>query len=248
MARKTEGLGDRHIRIMRFLTDFQDQHGYSPSIREIGKHITVDSTSLVDYYLEQLCQAGYIERDKRVSRSIRILHPMYAGDTIMPRAAQPQATRTMRVRTTNLVSELWTIPVWGRIGASLPVPMPPSGGESYFDPESTVEIARSLLPTREKVNDLFALEVSGLSMIDAMVNDGDIVIMKQAQSANNGEMVAVWLEDTNETTLKYFFKEGNHVRLQPANPTMNPIIVDNPEHLRIQGKVVMIVRRVETAL
>ena len=244
MARKTEGLGDRHIRIMRFLTDFQDQHGYSPSIREIGKHILVDSTSLVDYYLEQLCQAGYIERDKRVSRSIRILQPMYAGDTMMPRLNQSQGKRTMRVRT---ATDLWTIPVWGRIGASLPVPMPPSEG-SYFDPESTVEIARSLLPAREKVNDLFALEVSGLSMIDAMVNDGDIVIMKQAQSANNGEMVAVWLEDTNETTLKYFFKEGSHVRLQPANPTMSPIIVDNPEHLRIQGKVVMIVRRVETAL
>ena len=56
MARKTEGLGDRHIRIMKFLTEFQDQHGYSPSIREIGKHISVDSTSLVDYYLDQLCQ------------------------------------------------------------------------------------------------------------------------------------------------------------------------------------------------
>jgi repressor LexA len=83
-------------------------------------------------------------------------------------------------------------------------------------------------------------------MIDAMVNDGDIVIMKRTQSANNGEMVAVWLEETDETTLKYFFKEGSHVRLQPANPTMSPIIIENPERLRIQGKVVMIVRRVET--
>jgi repressor LexA len=243
MARKNEGLGDRHIRIMRFLTEFQDQHGYSPSIREIGKHIGVDSTSLVDYYLEQLCQAQYIERDKRVSRSIRVQRPVYAGDTTLL-ARAPQAGRPMAVRR---ASELWNIPVWGRIGASLPVPMPPAEGGSYFDPESTVEIARSLLPAREKVNDLFALEVSGLSMIDAMVNDGDIVIMKRAQSANNGEMVAVWLEDTNETTLKYFFKEGSQVRLQPANPTMNPIIIENPEHLRIQGKVVMIVRRVETA-
>ena len=123
--------------------------------------------------------------------------------------------------------------------------MPPSEG-SYFDPDSTVEIARSLLPAREKVSDLFALEVAGLSMIDAMVNDGDIVIMKRTQNANNGEMVAVWLEDTDETTLKYFFKEGGHVRLQPANPTMKPIIIDNPERVRIQGKVVMIVRRVDT--
>ncbi len=242
MARKNEGLGDRHIRIMRFLTDFQENHGYSPSIREIGKHIGVDSTSLVDYYLEQLCQANYIERDKRVSRSIRILRPVYSGETI-PAHGKATPTRRMGVRH---ATELWTIPLVGRIGASLPMPMPPAE-DSYFDPDSTVEIARSLLPAREKGNDLFALEVSGLSMIDAMVNDGDIVIMKRAQSANNGEMVAIWLEDSSETTLKYFYKEGNHVRLQPANPTMKPIIIENPEDLRIQGKVVMIVRKVETA-
>lgn len=241
MARKNEGLGDRHIRIIKFLTEFQESHGYSPSIREIGKHISVDSTSLVDYYLDQLCTEGYIERDKRVSRSIRILKPMYAGDTLATRATQ--AVRTIASK----ANELWSIPVLGRIGASLPVPMPPAEG-SYFDPESTVEIARSLLPTKERSNELFALEVAGLSMIDAMVNDGDIVIMKRTQNANNGEMVAVWLEDTDETTLKYFFKEGSHVRLQPANPTMNPIIIENPERLRVQGKVVMIVRRIETAM
>lgn len=244
MARRNEGLGDRHIRIMRFLTDFQDQHGYSPSIREIGKYISVESTSLVDYYLEQLCQEGYIERDKRVSRSIRILKPLYQQSD----SKATRVTQAMR-NITRQAGELLSIPVWGRIGASLPVPMPPSDTGAYYDAESTVEIARSLLPTREKaVADLFALEVSGLSMIDAMVNDGDIVIMKRTQSANNGEMVAVWLEDTDETTLKYFYKEEGRVRLQPANPTMSPIYIENPERLRIQGKVVMIVRRVETTM
>jgi repressor LexA len=129
------------------------------------------------------------------------------------------------------------------------MPMPPSGGESYFDPESTIEIARSMLSTREKDTEkLFALEVTGLSMIDAMVNDGDIIIMKPAQTANNGEMVAVWMDDNNETTLKYFYNEGTQIRLQPANPLMDPIYVKNPSQLRIQGKVVMIVRRVEKAL
>ena len=243
MARRNEGLGDRHIRIMKFLTDFQENHGYSPSIREIGKHIGVESTSLVDYYLDQLCQEGHIERDKRVSRSIRILRPMYPGDNAAPQASK--SVRSIPSAVSRTVSELFNIPIWGRIGASLPMPMPPSDGASYFDPESTVEIARSLLPSKEKVGELFALEVDGLSMIDAMVNDGDIVIMKRTQSANNGEMVAVWLEDTNETTLKYFFKENGRVRLQPANPTMSPIYIENPEHLRIQGKVVMIVRRVD---
>ena len=243
MARRNEGLGDRHIRIMKFLMDFQDQHGYSPSIREIGKYISVESTSLVDYYLEQLCQEGFIERDKRVSRSIRVVKPLYQqNESSISRASN--AVRGLR----NQISELWSIPVLGRIGASLPMPMPPTDTGGYFDAETTVEIARSLLPSREKVNDLFALEVSGLSMIDAMVNDGDIVIMKRTQIANNGEMVAVWLEDTNETTLKYFYKEEGRVRLQPANPTMGPIYIENPEGLRIQGKVVMIVRRVDTAM
>ena len=241
MARRNEGLGERHIRIMRFLTEFQEQHGYSPSIREIGKHIGVDSTSLVDYYLDQLCQEGYIERDKRVSRSIRVAKPMYSTESTGTPITQAVRSTARRIH------ELLSIPVLGRIGASLPVPMPPAEG-SYFDPESTVEIARSLLPARERPGELFALEVDGLSMIDAMVNDGDIVIMKRTQAANNGEMVAVWLADTDETTLKYFFKENGRVRLQPANPTMNPIYIDNPERVRIQGKVVMIVRRVETAM
>lgn len=240
MGRRNEGLSDRHIRIMRFLTDFQEQHGYSPSIREIGKHISVDSTSLVDYYLEQLCTSGYIERDKRVSRSIRVLRPMYQEST-----GGTRVTQTLR-NVSRRITELCSVPVLGRIGASLPVPMPPSEG-SYFDPDSTVEIARSLLPSREKVDNLFALEVQGMSMIDAMVNDGDIVIMKRVENANNGEMVAVWLEDTDETTLKYFYKEGSRVRLQPANPTMSPIYIENPERVRIQGKVVMIVRRIDTA-
>jgi len=85
-------------------------------------------------------------------------------------------------------------------------------------------------------------------MIDAMINDGDIVILKPAQAANNGDMVAVWLDDRDETTLKYFFKENNRIRLQPANPTMAPIYVENPDALRIMGKVVMVIRQVQTAL
>ena len=82
-------------------------------------------------------------------------------------------------------------------------------------------------------------------MIDAMVNDGDVVIMKPAHEAHNGEMVAVWLEGKDETTLKYFYNEGSRVRLQPANPTMDPIFIDDPSSVRIQGKVVMVVRQLD---
>jgi repressor LexA len=121
----------------------------------------------------------------------------------------------------------------------------PSSDFNYYDQETGINIARSLLPPREKMDDLFALEVQGDSMIDAMVNDGDIVIMRSINQAENGEMVAVWLTDRDETTLKYFFNENGKVRLQPANPTMKPIIIDNPAQVQVQGKVVLVIRRME---
>jgi len=236
MARKSEGLTERHSKIMRFLSTFQEKNGYSPSIRQIGENIGVNSTSLVDYYLKQLEAMGYIDRDTHVSRSIRVLqevHPSFSGlvGEVVEKAAQA-------------VNDLLSIPLVGRIVASAPIPVPPSD-LSYFDPDSKVDIARSLLPAKVNISDLFALEVKGDSMIDAMVNDGDIVIMRRAQEAINGEMVAVWLDDKDETTLKYFYKENGRIRLQPANPTMQPIYVENPKQLRIMGKVVMVIRQVK---
>jgi repressor LexA len=124
----------------------------------------------------------------------------------------------------------------------------PGSDFNYLDPDESVEIATSLMPTREKGKDLFALEVHGNSMVDAMVNDGDIVVMKPAQDARNGDMVAVWLPERSETTLKYFFKEKDRYRLQPANPTMKPIYVDKSDPLEIKGKVVMVIRKVESCL
>jgi repressor LexA len=242
MARKREGLSDRHRRIMEYLTEFIDEFGYSPSIREIGDAIDVKSTSLVDYYLNQLEEKEYISREGRISRSIRVLKPMRsAGKTISTKVRD-----TARAVNT-LVDSLVSIPLRGRIVASSPIPMP-SSDFNYFDPESGVEIARSLLPARERVSELFALEVQGDSMIDAMVNDGDLIIIRPSSQANNGEMVAVWLDDKDETTLKYFYKEKSRIRLQPANPTMDPIYIDNPETLRIMGKVVMVIRQYKSEI
>jgi repressor LexA len=93
-----------------------------------------------------------------------------------------------------------------------------------------------------KKDGLFALKVSGESMIDAMVNDGDIVIMRQQEMAQNGDMVAVWLNSSDTTTLKHFYHEGDQIRLQPANPTMEPIYVE-PSDVRVQGKVMMVLRQ-----
>ena len=238
MARKSAGLSERHHKIMQFLTKFQEENQYSPSIREIGESIQVSSTSLVDYYLKQLEEKRYITRDEHISRSIRVLHPV-------PPSFGAQVSQAVR-RVSEVAGELFSIPVLGRIVASAPIPVP-SSDLSFFDSETTVEIARSMLPTKEKVSELFALEVQGDSMIDAMVNDGDLVVMKPAHEAQNGEMVAVWLDDTDETTLKYFYQENKRVRLQPANPTMDPIYIDDPSHLRIMGKVVMVIRQVKNS-
>jgi repressor LexA len=98
--------------------------------------------------------------------------------------------------------------------------------------------------TRELVGagtDVFALHVKGNSMIDAMISDGDIVVMQSTQTASNGDMVAAWIADREETTLKKFYLENGKVRLQPANPSMDPIYVD-PGQVQIQGRVVAVIR------
>lgn len=251
--RRSKILSDRQKKILEVLESFQIHTGYPPSIREICDQASISSTSVVNYYLDQLEDMGYIERDNRVSRGIRLLKPLSEVDGVVSVAAA-NIGRTARAAATSVkqsaqtlsrtVDELLKIPLVGRIVAGSPMPVP-SSDFSYFDAESMVDVATSLLPTRDKgSDDLFALEVKGDSMIDAMVNDGDIVIMKPARDARNGEMVAVWLNDRDETTLKYFYLENGRVRLQPANPTMKPIYIEDPTTVEIQGKVVMVIRQV----
>jgi len=248
MARKrSKYLSERQKKILQVLEKYQNDYGRPPSIREICNETHISSTSVVNYYLEQLKESGYIERDERVSRGIRLIQPYTDSvDTGMPIPARAPAGSQLSVRSAvQVLDELLHIPVMGRIVAGSPVPVPPSDF-SYYDAESMVAVASSLMPGRDRGSkDLFALEVQGDSMIDAMVSDGDIVIMKPANDARNGEMVAVWLTDKDETTLKFFFKEDGRVRLQPANPTMNPIIIEDPSTVQIQGKVMMVIRKLE---
>ncbi|MEW5828987.1 MAG: S24 family peptidase [Chloroflexota bacterium] len=140
------------------------------------------------------------------------------------------------------------IPILGPIAAGLHLPVFEEG--VIFETESEahiVEIARSALPIpTNELNNLFALEVRGDSMTDAMINDGDVVILKPATSARNGEMAAIWFPETNETTLKYFFKEIDGYRLQPGNPDMAPILVSIDVPLEIKGRVIMVIRKVDT--
>lgn len=211
------GLSERQQAIIKFIQRFAQEKQYPPTIREIGSNVGISSTSVVNYNLNILQREGLIERDREVSRGIKLV-----GE------AAPSGDPFMLVR----------VPLLGRIAAGEPIPVPESGFAILGD--DTVELTRGLLPA--DTSNLYALQVRGNSMIDAMIGDGDIVVMQHQETATNGELVAVWLTDREETTLKRFFLENGRVRLQPANPTMEPIFV-NPKNVQIQGKVVLVVRR-----
>ena len=210
-------LSSRQKRMMAFMREFIAANGYPPSIREIGEAVAISSTSVVNYNLGVLEKKGLIARDRTVSRGIRLLDE------------GPELQRAL--------DGLIRIPLLGRIAAGSPIPVPQSDF-SLFDGE-TIELARGVFTDQE---DLYALQVRGDSMIDALVNDGDIVVMRHQQQAANGDMVAVWIKDREETTLKHFYLEGDTVRLQPANPTMLPTFVPAGS-VEVQGKVVMIIRQ-----
>jgi repressor LexA len=211
-------LSDRQRKMLDFIRLFSMQSGYPPSIREIGEAVDISSTSVVNYNLNRLVDQGYLDRDKNVSRGLRLTEKF-----------SPQ------------VNEIIRVPLVGRIFASEPVPVP--GTDSpMFGADEAIEITQGLLSTKEN---LFALEVKGDSMIDAMISDGDIVVMQRQAEWSNGDMVAIWLKDKEETTLKHIYREGDTLRLQPANPTMEPIIIEDPENLEVQGKVMLVLRQLQ---
>ncbi len=130
------------------------------------------------------------------------------------------------------------VPLLGVIAAGAPIPVPESGNWTE-SAEELLELSRDLVGDGEN---LFALRVRGRSMIDACVMDGDIVVLEATQSVVDGDMVAVWLKDEHEVTLKRIFREQGHIRLQPANRQMEPLYVA-PENVTIQGRVVAVIRK-----
>jgi len=208
-------LSERQNKILEFLKIFTLDNGYPPTIREIGKAVGISSTSVVNYNLDALQRGGYIYRDRTVSRGIRLAESL-------EHAAN--------------VGNLIRIPLLGRIAAGNPIEVP----EGAFDSETdTIELTPELVPQEEGI---YALKVQGTSMIDALINDGDVVVMRHTNTANNGDMVAAWLTDREETTLKRFFREGDRIRLQPENQTMDPIYVD-ADKVEVQGRVVTVIRQ-----
>jgi repressor LexA len=211
-------LSHRQQNILQFIRRFLAEHRFPPTIREIGEEVGISSTSVVNYNLNALEKKGFIVRDKNVSRGLRLSEP----------------EETQRPAILGVVH----VPLVGRIAAGEPLRVPDAGVDFALFGDETIDIASGWLQDTEGV---YALQVRGQSMIDALINDGDIVVMKQQNHAENGDMVAALLRGENETTLKRFFLEGKQVRLQPANPLMEPIFAPAGD-VEVQGKVIMVIR------
>jgi repressor LexA len=213
-------LSERQQHILTFIHDYLEEHNYPPTIREIGKAVKISSTSVVKYNLERLQEKGYIKRSGEVSRGLRLT----SGPSLVSAGGA-------------VLAEVRVIPKYGVISAGTPI----AAFGQQEDPFSgeTLTLPQDLVPAS---GELYALQVKGDSMIDALVYDGDWVIIKHQNTAQPREMIAAWRKDREETTLKYYYPEGAQVRLQPANPAYQPIYVP-ADQLEIQGKVVAVVRQ-----
>jgi repressor LexA len=205
-------LSKRQKRILEFIREYLDEHRFPPTIREIGQTVGISSTSVVKYNLDALERRGYIERDREISRGLRLV------------AEQ--------------LGEVIQVPLLGRIAAGEPIPVP-EADFSPFGHDTTIELTRDIV---KDPNNTYALEVQGDSMIDALINDGDVVLMRHQERVENGELAAVWVQSQEETTLKRFYLEGNQVRLQPANPTMQAMLFP-AQDVRVMGKVLCVIRQ-----
>ena len=209
-------LSPKQKQFLAFLRRFREEKDYPPTIRDIVKACGISSTSVVDYNLKILEKEGHIHRDREVSRGIELLG----------------GSKKRLVR----------VPILGYIAAGEPIPVPASDTWKV-EPLDTVEVSNELIRGR---SDVYALKVKGNSMVDALISDGDIVLMQQAETADNGEMVAAWLKAEGETTLKKLYRERNRIRLQPANVQMKPIYVA-PKNVEVQGKVIGVIRQLAAA-
>ena len=209
-------LSNRRQQILEFIQEFISENGIPPTIRDIQGACDISSTSVVDYNLHKLRDAGYLNRRPDVARGIELL-----DDSGHPVATVPR------------------VQIIGAIAAGQPIPVfntEESASSAEFD---TIEVSHDL-PRR--FGKLYALSVKGTSMIDALIDDGDVVIVRPGPDAANGDLVVAWLKFEEQATLKKFYLEGNQVRLQPANSQMEPIFspVDNVE---VHGKVVEVIRK-----
>ena len=201
--------------IIDLIHRFLVDNGYPPTVRDIQSGCGISSTSVVDYHLRILEREGYIRRHSEVSRGIELL--------------TRSLTSLSRVQ----------VPVIGQIAAGEPIPVPTPDTWDVTAAAETIEITPDLTQGRGGV---YALKVKGSSMVDALINDGDVVLLQYVNVVENGEMAAVWLKAEKEATLKKVYVEPGRVRLQPANSQMPPIFTE-PSNVEIQGRVIAVIRQ-----
>ena len=209
-------LPPRRRQILDFIRSFIGENGIPPTVRDVQKDCNISSTSVVDYNLRILERDGYLNRRPDVARGIELLDD----------AGQP-------------VSNAPKVQIVGAIAAGLPIPTFSTEGAASSAEFDTVDISPELF---RRYGTLYGLRVAGTSMIDALIDDGDVVIVNAAPEATNGDMVVAWLKDKEEVTLKRFYLEGDQVRLQPANSQMTAIYTP-ADNVEVHGKVVEVIRR-----
>jgi len=207
-------ISPKQKRILQFIRKFIEARGYPPTVRDIVSGCKISSTSVVSYNLAKLEATGYIRRHADISRGIELV--------------------TNRPGNRNIAS----VPIIGEIAAGEPIPVPHSETWDTIAPEE-LEVTEDLTLGKQKV---YALRVKGNSMIDALIKDGDIVLMEYVNNAEDGDMVAAWLKAEKEVTLKKLFRETNRIRLEPANTQMQPIYTTQ-DNVEIQGKVITVIRQ-----
>ena len=211
-------LSKRQRAIYEFITEYMNAHTYPPTVREIMKAVSLKSTSTVHTHLKVLQKLGLIEMSPQKQRTISLKNPPTTSDEGNSNEKPSDA--------------LVSTPLIGSVAAGTPI----------FAFDNVVDVFRlpsSLLHGADE-NEVFMLTVKGTSMIEAGINDGDMIIVHRGISASNGEIVVVRLDD--DATVKRFYDEGDHIRLQPENSQMSPIIVPKQD-INIVGKVIGLIRR-----
>ena len=208
-------LSSKQQRIVGFMRSFIADRGYPPTVRDIVSGCGISSTSVVAYNLDILKREGYIRRHSEISRGIELLGGADA--------------RRSRVQ----------VPVIGQIAAGEPIPVPTPDIWDVAGSSETMEVDEDL--TRGG-GEVYGLKVKGSSMVDALIDDGDTVLMQYVNAVENGEMAAIWLKVEKEATLKKVYAEPGRIRLQPANDQMQPMYAE-PGNVEIQGRVIAVIRQ-----
>ena len=214
--RNSMELNKREKDILKFIEKQVDKNGYPPSVREIGKAVGLNSTATVHGYLAKLVEKGYIKKEDQKGRTLRLVK----GADNTPKVKEDKPFYSGK--------EMVEVPVIGKITAGEPILAVENITDTFPIPIDFVGNSES-----------FMLTVRGESMIEAGILDGDYILVKKQNVANNGEIVVALIED--EATVKTFYKEKDHIRLQPENSTMDPIIVPN---CQILGKVAGVFRKI----